>query len=246
MSSTNKTTNYELSQFVGSDKPAWLADYNQDMSKIDAGIHAAQSAATAADGKADTNTSNIGDMTYLATTAKNTLVAAINEVDSDVQTAQNTANSASTAASTANLNIAKFNLVNKSTLTPTINLGTVDPLTSLQFATDNTNSVFKVYGRLRINNLNNISGKVTVKVGETSLRPSQAYQINSGVIMTVRSVNDTITAVGSRNIKVDTNGSIYIVTPLDETGAASLDGATSVLDFIISPCLYFNSDFGDA
>lgn len=246
MSSTNKTTNYELSQFVGSDKPAWLADYNQDMAKIDAGIHTAQSAATAADGKADTNTSNIGDMTYLATTAKNTLVAAINEVDSDVQTAQNTANSASTAASTANLNIAKFNLVNKSTLTPTINLGTVDPLTSLQFATDNTNSVFKVYGRLRINNLNNISGKVTVKVGETSLRPSQAYQINSGVIMTVRSVNDTITAVGSRNIKVDTDGSIYIVTPLDETGAASLDGATSVLDFIISPCLYFNSDFGDA
>lgn len=246
MSSTNKTTNYELSQFVGSDKPAWLADYNQDMAKIDAGIHTAQSAATAADGKADTNTSNIGDMTYLATTAKNTIVAAINEVDSDVQTAQNTANSASTAANTANLNIAKFNLVNKSTLTPTINLGTVDPLTSLQFATDNTNSVFKVYGRLRINNLNNISGKVTVKVGETSLRPSQAYQINSGVIMTVRSVNDTITAVGSRNIKVDTDGSIYIVTPLDETGAASLDGATSVLDFIISPCLYFNSDFGDA
>lgn len=246
MSSTNKTTNYELSQFVGSDKPAWLADYNQDMSKIDAGIHTAQSAATAADGKADANTGNIGDMTYLATTAKNTLVAAINEVDSDVQTAQNTANSASTAASTANLNIAKFNLVNKSTLTPTINLGTVDPLTSLQFATDNTNSVFKVYGRLRINNLNNISGKVTVKVGETSLRPSQAYQINSGVIMTVRSVNDSITAVGSRNIKVDTDGSIYIVTPLDETGAASLDGATSVLDFIISPCLYFNSDFGDA
>lgn len=246
MSSTNKTTNYELSQFVGSDKPAWLADYNQDMSKIDAGIHAAQSAATAADGKADTNTSNIGDMTYLATTAKNTIVAAINEVDSDVQTAQNTANSASTAANTANLNIAKFNLVNKSTLTPTINLGTVDPLTSLQFATDNTNSVFKVYGRLRINNLNNISGKITVKVGETSLRPSQAYQINSGVIMTVRSVNDTITAVGSRNIKVDTDGSIYIVTPLDETGAVSLDGATSVLDFIISPCLYFNSDFGDA
>ena len=35
MSSTNKTTNYDLSQFVGSDKPAWLSDYNQDMSKID-------------------------------------------------------------------------------------------------------------------------------------------------------------------------------------------------------------------
>lgn len=38
MASTNKTTNYELSQFVGSDKPAWLGDYNQDMVKIDAGM----------------------------------------------------------------------------------------------------------------------------------------------------------------------------------------------------------------
>lgn len=42
MASTNKTTNYELSQFVGSDIPAWLSDYNGDMSKIDAGIHAAK------------------------------------------------------------------------------------------------------------------------------------------------------------------------------------------------------------
>ena len=35
MASTNHTTNYSLSQFVGSDKPAWLGDYNQDMTKID-------------------------------------------------------------------------------------------------------------------------------------------------------------------------------------------------------------------
>lgn len=35
MASTNHTTNYSLSQFVGSDKPAWLGDYNQDMDKID-------------------------------------------------------------------------------------------------------------------------------------------------------------------------------------------------------------------
>ena len=80
MSSTNKTTNYELSQFIGADKPAWLTDYNTDMSKIDAGIHSAQTAATGADGKADANTNNIGDLTYLSTTAKNTLVAAINEI----------------------------------------------------------------------------------------------------------------------------------------------------------------------
>ena len=35
MTATNKTTNYELSQFVGTDRPMWLGDYNSDMSKID-------------------------------------------------------------------------------------------------------------------------------------------------------------------------------------------------------------------
>lgn len=36
MTATNKTENYELSQFVGTDRPTWLGDYNSDMSKIDA------------------------------------------------------------------------------------------------------------------------------------------------------------------------------------------------------------------
>lgn len=49
MASTNKTTNYQLSQFQSSDIPAWLTDYNGDMQKIDAGIHAAK---TQADGAA--------------------------------------------------------------------------------------------------------------------------------------------------------------------------------------------------
>lgn len=35
MASTNKTPNYNLSQFVGTDIPQWLTDYNNDMSKID-------------------------------------------------------------------------------------------------------------------------------------------------------------------------------------------------------------------
>lgn len=35
MTATNKTTNYQLSQFVGTDRPTWLGDYNSDMSKID-------------------------------------------------------------------------------------------------------------------------------------------------------------------------------------------------------------------
>lgn len=36
MTAANHTNNYNLSQFVGTDRPTWLGDYNGDMSKIDA------------------------------------------------------------------------------------------------------------------------------------------------------------------------------------------------------------------
>ena len=36
MTATNHTDNYDLSQFVGTDRPTWLGDYNDDMEKIDA------------------------------------------------------------------------------------------------------------------------------------------------------------------------------------------------------------------
>lgn len=38
MSATNKTQNYELSQFVANDIPGWMSDYNSDMRKIDTAI----------------------------------------------------------------------------------------------------------------------------------------------------------------------------------------------------------------
>lgn len=35
MTATSHTKNYNLSQFVGTDRPTWLTDYNGDMAKID-------------------------------------------------------------------------------------------------------------------------------------------------------------------------------------------------------------------
>ena len=104
MASTNKTSHYELSQYVGSDKPTYLTDYNNDMSAIDTGIYNAQTKANdaytlanTADGKADTGITNagyaqtdasaaltkIGTLASLDTTAKTDLVSAINEVKDD-------------------------------------------------------------------------------------------------------------------------------------------------------------------
>ena len=60
MGSTNSTVNYSLSQFVATDKPAWLQDYNGDMLKIDTAIKAAKTAADTAQTTADTASSAAG------------------------------------------------------------------------------------------------------------------------------------------------------------------------------------------
>lgn len=244
MSYTNHTSNYNLPQYVGTDKPTYLGDFNTAMGIIDTQMKSNADSATGADSKADANTSAIGTLANLTTDAKNNLVSAVNEVQSEVTIAQNTANSATTTANTASTNIAKFNLTNRSTLTPTVNLGTLGDLTSVQFATDTTNSVFKVYGRIQITNLNNVSGTITLSLGNTSLRPDTAYEINTGAILVATNLNDVVSAVGSRNIKVDTNGDISIVVPAGSS-VSTISGNTSVINIYISPCLYFNSDFGD-
>lgn len=51
MASTNKTTNYTLSQFLGTDKASWLADYNNDMIKIDLELKTIEDLSSGADTK---------------------------------------------------------------------------------------------------------------------------------------------------------------------------------------------------
>lgn len=66
MSFTNQTSHYGLPQYVGSDKPKYLTDFNQAMADIDAQMYenatdaaTAQSAAEGAQSTADTATSSI-------------------------------------------------------------------------------------------------------------------------------------------------------------------------------------------
>jgi len=67
MSSTNKTTNLELSQFIGSDSPKWLTDYNADMEKIDAGYQTVKAQADATDLIVGGHTSSINSLSSTVT-----------------------------------------------------------------------------------------------------------------------------------------------------------------------------------
>lgn len=63
MTATNKTSNYQLSQFVGTDRPTWLGDYNSDMAKIDAQMKANADAIEQATAGGLTSVSHTADLT---------------------------------------------------------------------------------------------------------------------------------------------------------------------------------------
>lgn len=66
MAHTNSTANYNLPQFIPTDKPAWLTDINGAFSAIDTAIDAAKDAADAAQGDA---TQALSDASAAGTTA---------------------------------------------------------------------------------------------------------------------------------------------------------------------------------
>lgn len=97
MASTNKTTNYELSQFVGTDKPTFLGDYNGDMQKIDTAI---AGVATTASGASSTAASALTEAQSAASTAASAATTAAT-ADTNATAALTTAGNAATAASAA-------------------------------------------------------------------------------------------------------------------------------------------------
>lgn len=240
MSSTNKTTNYDLSQFIGTDKPAWLTDYNADMSKIDAGVATAQSTATGADGKATANASAIGNLSSLTTTAKTNLVAAANEINTTAGTALNTATGAAGNASQA-LTTAQA-LADYFTLTATpigsssvvAQSGTVsDPYVTL--ALNSTKSAGKLYGQI---------GHTTSASGGQSI----TLNIDSGIHP------DTQFTISPVGVAANTNANqSQVVNPISATfkpnGNIVLEYwggyAGSKYTLVLWPSIYFFTDFGD-
>lgn len=130
MSSTNKTNYYELSQYIGTDKPTYLGDYNSDMSKIDAGIHGAEDKATTASQNAGSALARVGEIEKTVNSQTQSITVLQTDVSGlkeSVKTAQKTATSGSNKADnaqqtannallTANNALAKADNINKDTI----------------------------------------------------------------------------------------------------------------------------------
>lgn len=242
MASTNKTTHYELSQYVGSDKPTYLTDYNGDMLAIDTGIYNAQTKADTAytnagtaDGKADTaittansalssagtaNTS-IGTLANLTTTEKTNLVGAINEVNADV--AQNTTD-------IAKFNFTSFTTYDKDSVDITTN-GCTITAGSVTVAKNSDGSICKVYGSLTLSKTNQTAH---VYIANTGITPDSEISVNPVGLEIPQNGNSYGSATA---VKLGTTGTIELVS------FGSGAGTNAVL--LMIPFVIFVKDFGD-
>ena len=78
MAHTNSTTNYNLPIFIGSDKPAWLVDFNGAMNSIDTAIKDAADDASAAVSTASGASTAAGNAAAAAGQAQTTATNAAN------------------------------------------------------------------------------------------------------------------------------------------------------------------------
>lgn len=70
MSASNKTTNYSLPLFVGSDVPSWLTDFNSAMNLIDTAIGNALAVANKADADIQLTEASLNELKVALETAK--------------------------------------------------------------------------------------------------------------------------------------------------------------------------------
>ena len=265
MASTNKTPNYDLPQFIATDKPTWLGDVNDAMSKIDAGMEANKSSGestvgrvTALEATVSEHTDQIATVTETANTAGATATAAQNSASAAsalATTAQNAASEASALATTANsaakaitnsLTFNPANVVNKGATDSSVTVSPTGDIVlsagNLTCICSNDGSWMKVYGYIAGTIQHTNSGiATTIKFpGMVKFPPSEKYTVNSlgfSVIDPVASGNAN-TIVNTVSIDVNTDGSI------DLTIWATIQVRTGI--FInISPCMINNKSYGD-
>ena len=160
MASTNKTQYFELSQYISSDKPTYLVDYNSDMAKIDGGLHTATNNASNA-------MTSVGNIANLNTTTKADVVSAINEVVGNV-----TDNSADIVVNSNNIT------TNTTSIGTLANLSTITK-TDLVSATNEVNSKVGNLSNLNTTYKNDVVGSINEVKADINFSNFKQYNISS-------------------------------------------------------------------
>lgn len=221
MSSTNKTTNYNLSQYIGTDKPTYLGDYNSDMLKIDTQLKAnadsasnAASAAGAAQAVADKASKDVQTLNN-SMTANSEDIASLKtknaQQDVSIQNATNAANSANNKANQNEHNIADINTRNQWIQ------GTNIHNTGLpNYKKGSWNCSFN-----RLSGLLNISGQIELSQGSTIAGESRIATVPDNIVKLInpsgeRKIWSSLFVTRSdgslevQNLTIDITGKIYL------------------------------------
>lgn len=247
MASTNKTTNYELSQYIGTDKPTYLSDYNGDMYKIDAQMKVNADNVATAISSASTATSTANTANSTASSALSTAQSAsstANSASTTATNAQTTANSAlstaTTAQTTANqvatdlsafeqkLNFTHFDSYPIADIT--VPSGTKESGT-LTVASNDDGTVAKIYGQISING-GNVSNSFSFS---TRLRPESEITINGICIVACKNTSNILQTINQSPVTIATNGTVTV--PYNTVGGQSR--------YFLIACVLFLKDFGD-
>lgn len=231
MGATNRTQNYNLPQFVGSDKPTWLGDFNGAMSSIDTQMKANNDLGNTANTTANTALENSASAQSTATSAQSTATDA-----------QETATTALNKSLANENNIAKFNLDTFTTFSKTditvlnnsFSLSNTDT-TSLTLATNSDGSLCKIYGNIYGTSSN--SEQVNMEI-QTNLRPTTNITISPCALIYTWDRSNILNSkvVSVAPLTIETDGKIRI-------RAGAVGG--QYLRFVLLPMLYFVKDFGD-
>ena len=221
MSSTNKTTYYNLSQFANNDKPSWLNDYNNDMTIIDTNLKLNSN-------NISSNTNNIGDLTNLTTTSKTNVVSAINEVDSNTDTNTTSIGDLTSLTTTAKTDLVSainevasssgggsslskwelttfdtYNAANWNTKGCTYT-GAIQSLSAMTITidTNSDSSIFSIYGTINLSAVS--AGEITITFPTTLNNTTEQEFLYSG--LNIERINESPIV----KVKAENNGKLTI------------------------------------
>lgn len=221
MSSTNKTTNYNLSQYIGTDKPTYLGDYNSDMLKIDTQLKAnadsasnAASAAGAAQAIADKASKDVQNLNN-SMTANSEDIASLKTKNAQQDVSiQNASNTGSSALNKANQNA--YNVTDINTRNQWIQGTNIHNTGLPNYAKGSWNCSYN-----RFSSLLNINGQIELSQGTTIAGETRIATIPENILKLINlsgekklwsSVYMTRTndAVEVQNLTLDQTGKLYI------------------------------------
>lgn len=193
MSATNSTPNYDLPQYVATDKPTYLGDFNKAMLDIDTNMKSIDNKASSAESSvatANTNASQALENANQASTKADTAQATATQAQSTATTAKNTADTAQSTATEAQTTAtqastkADTNAENIEKLTTWVNAGSIidsgiQPGSNLNCSYNLELKMLSLYGRLNFerDNPNNI----ILGTLPEAVRPTETRTISNGL-----------------------------------------------------------------